>query len=253
MPREGCCLRTEILPRIDVIMFVFGSCNPSIRLLLAVCAGVLLVSACTPPIRPESELQARERFERRPELQLTIDAQHLDGPLASGAIFHETNRVRVSLGLPPFTHLDGLDRAADLQASANALAQTAVHHNLLQTLATPYDRVLRVGLKPQAVAENAAFISLLNFDPDHGVQQEVREGRRVDLDAHTGQVVTPHTYGSLAVAVVDAWMKSPGHRANIVSMQFECLGCAVRPATTISGLDMVACMQVFFSPIAKAP
>jgi uncharacterized protein YkwD len=37
--------------------------------------------------------------------------------------------------------------------------------------------------------------------------------------------IPPHTYNSCAESLVDSWMHSPGHRANILDSDFIYLGC----------------------------
>ena len=70
------------------------------------------------------------KIAKLPEVNTRIDFAHYDRDLMAAAIFHETNRTRVKLGLKPFLHLPKLDDAADLQASTGALLAPRVsHHN----------------------------------------------------------------------------------------------------------------------------
>jgi uncharacterized protein YkwD len=52
--------------------------------------------------------------------------------------------------------------------------------------------------------------------------------------------------------VVRAWMESPGHRANITDAALAYLGCSVQPTTSLSGVDQLFCVQVFFTPRNQA-
>lgn len=211
-------------------------------------AGLALLASCTSPSRTDFDKLSPTQFAARPEMKVMLDSDHLDLARLAAAIFHETNRVRRELGLPRFRQLVALDTAADLQANSNALAQSASHYNLAPILATPFDRVLHVGLNPQQVGENAAFFPLLDIDPSHGIQESQKENKRVSLDAETGRELQPHTYASFAAALVKAWMNSPEHRANLVNPKYRYVGCSGRPAKTLHRIEMVACVQVFYTP-----
>ncbi|HTO03641.1 MAG TPA: hypothetical protein VL069_08065 [Opitutus sp.] len=43
-------------------------------------------------------------------------------------------------------------------------------------------------------------------------------------------------------------MNSPSHRANLVNPNFRYVGCSNRPSKSISGLDLLTSVQVFFTP-----
>lgn len=177
-----------------------------------------------------------------------LSVESLDVKRLSTAVFHETNHVRRRLGLKLFKRLPQLDRAADLQASANALNQTASHNNIITAWATPSDRVRSLGLRPSLVSENAGLLPLIDIDPAYGYIERSTETGSIILDASTGRVAAPHTYATYARAIVDAWMNSPAHRANIVNPEFKYMGCSNRPTRSISGLAMITSIQVFFTP-----
>jgi uncharacterized protein YkwD len=57
------------------------------------------------------------------------------------------------------------------------------------------------------------------------------------------------TYGTYAAFLVEKWMNSPGHRANLLNPEFTYLGCAARPGRGIvHGEWRVFATQVFFLP-----
>jgi uncharacterized protein YkwD len=91
-------------------------------------------------------------------------------------------------------------------------------------LAKPQDRSAFVGIANPHVAENIAT--------EFGIQYSA--GTQVyplDKDAgifsytFNGILIPNHTYLSFASVVVDAWMHSPPHRANILSADGLELGC----------------------------
>jgi uncharacterized protein YkwD len=191
-----------------------------------------------------------EAFARRPEAQARIDPAHFDGELMAAAIFHETNRTRRRLGLPPFRHLAKLDAAGDLKASVGIFEPEVRHESALPLTATPADRVKSVGLDFSRVAENIARLPAYDL-PDGTKRLEVRKinGREVFYRMDTGRPAELHTYAGFAAYVVDSWMNSPGHRANIVSPALVSLGCAARPCQApISGHEQIYAVQVFHTP-----
>jgi uncharacterized protein YkwD len=193
---------------------------------------------------------AQPDLERRPELADAIAAAQFDPALMATAIFDETNRVRQQLGLKPFTHVAKLDEAAALKAGTGVLQAELTHTNPLPDTATPAARVRFVGLTYRLVAENIARLGLLNVPP--GVTQvgvRHRGGREEPYLLDTGRAVTPHTYASFAARVVDDWMKSPPHRANIVNPELTSLGCAARTTLSWKGRqEQIYAVQVFFTP-----
>jgi uncharacterized protein YkwD len=61
--------------------------------------------------------------------------------------------------------------------------------------------------------------------------------------------VAPHTYASFAARVVDDWMNSPPHRANLVNPELTSLGCAARTCLSWRGRqEQIYAVQVFFTP-----
>lgn len=175
-----------------------------------------------------------------------IEVTALDHPLLARAIFDETNRVRVAEKLKPFRAEPRLDEAADTQAQMGALFRPPSHTNPFPLISTPLDRVRFAGLEPRQVAENIALITI--YDVPSGVSVYYLKGDPTLRDGRSGEPVRPHTYRSFAKAIVAAWMNSPGHRQNVVDPKLHYLGCAVRPARSVDGVDMLFGVQVFCTP-----
>jgi uncharacterized protein YkwD len=191
-----------------------------------------------------------DEFGRRPELAQRIDLATFDRELMSAAIFHETNRVRGQLGLPAFTHLSKLDDAADLKAVIGAVQGGLVHENPLPLTGTPADRVRFTGLVYQEVAENIARVPVPDVPGSRTpVGRRQRDGRTEYYHLDTGRIVENRTYAQFAAVVVQAWMDSPPHRANILSRSLVSLGCAARPCPSPDGRhEQIYAVQVFFRP-----
>jgi uncharacterized protein YkwD len=114
--------------------------------------------------------------------------------------------------------------------------------------------VERAGLKIKTAAENLAASTILEggTGPRSVIVQRVA-GREVFLDPDTRQEVKPRTYAGMAESLVQQWLNSPGHRANLVSEEMEYLGVSVRPRKTAGGMDSLYAVQVFFTPLAAPP
>jgi len=140
-----------------------------------------------------------------PDAPMTVES--FDGPRLAREIFRETNRVRAQYGLPPLDPEAALDAAADEQTVHIALIGAVEHSNPVPGQHTAQDRVLRVGADPEAIAENAIMEPAVH---------------------PRGSTEPPYTYVGYAAFLVDAWMKSPGHRANILSPGVTEMGCAAR-------------------------
>lgn len=161
-------------------------------------------------------------------LDRVMDVDHFDPALLARAIFAESNRVRVENGAFALRSLPALDTAAARQANYLGLVLRAEHGNPFPHARTATDRVELEGLSPARVGENALMMPA------------------------TGTGDTPRsdfTYGTYAAFLVDAWMKSPGHRANLLDRDFTYTGCAARIANgVIGGKQLVFAIQVFFIP-----
>lgn len=212
-----------------------------IAVLAIAIALVPAIAQATPRDRPTVSATS-------PRLRDAITPQMLDGPRLAAAIFHATNRVRAQLHLPAFKWRTSLNRAADIQATYCALSLTAGHDNPVPDLATSMDRVKYVGLTPLFVAENAALLPMLDVVAQHGVVERLDPDGMHYFDGATAEPVHWHTYQSFAAKVVDAWMQSPGHRANIVNPSLRYLGCSGRTGRLVSGVDVIAAVQVFYTP-----
>ena len=87
------------------------------------------------------------------------------------------------------------------------------------------DRVAKEGLDTGRVGENVIMMSALRPD---------------------GAPPRGYTYAEYAALLVDAWMNSPPHRANILNPSFTYLGCAAQLGKGVrNGNDEIYADQVF--------
>ncbi len=190
----------------------------ALALLVAVIAGC---SSVTPPAAGgASGPMAR-----------VISPADLDYRLLGTAIFDETNRVRRANGSPALAHHPALDAAADEQATYMALMFRAQHGNPIPGEHNAAERVSRAGLNGLRVGENAIMLP---------------------ARPPAGSPVPDYTYAALAALIVDSWLNSPAHRANLLDPGYAYLGCAARIAHgVLPGDQRVFATQVFFLPFPK--
>src|SRR5690606_13092160 len=126
-------------------------------------------------------------------------------PLLAAAIFVATNERRAEHGLPPVRHHPLLGAMASRHARRMADLSFYSHGDPYDpALADPEARGRRAGIDNPLIAENIHDVLALRWP------------RRV-----------AHSYRSLAEEVVDEWMASEGHRANILDPRARQLGVGV--------------------------
>jgi uncharacterized protein YkwD len=121
----------------------------------------------------------------------------------SRALLTETNRVRRAHGRWPLRAKRELEAAADDQAAFMALTMQVRHDSFLRGQQTPADRVRRHGVWGALIAENVALTSL-NTPPEESSAE------------------------AIVAALVDQWLKSPGHRENLLNPHVTHFGGSVR-------------------------
>ena len=158
----------------------------------------------------------------------TADPDHFDAGLLAREIFHATNEVRRQQGVAPLKPDARLAAAAEGQAAMLAIRIHSGHDSPLANQGDPFARVLATGLAEGVVAENAATLGARN-------QAAGRD----------------YTYRELAGVIVQAWMDSPGHRANLLNPALHSLGCGARVAVLLQNQPVVYAIQDFYTPVPR--
>ena len=141
-----------------------------------------------------------QTFKQLPEVHQKIAGSKFNYRLIDAAVFFRTNEERIKNNLPQFKFSVALEKAA-LGHSIDMVQQNFyAHDSPVPGKKDMTDRLKRVGVDYRTCAENIYNI----FDEDP-------------------------TYWSLASKLVDGWMKSSGHRRNILNPNFSNLGCGTWP------------------------
>ncbi len=158
--------------------------------------------------------------------QERIDIGNIDYTKLQAVIFHVTNTQRAQNGLPLLSHHPLLEKAAKLHAKRMTELDFYEHEDPYDTnLRKPSDRGRHVGITNAMLAENIHFFGGLSA----GMGESIYElpGRGKYSFTPSGPAIEMHTYLSFADAIVEEWMNSPGHRANILEREVYQLGVGV--------------------------
>ncbi|MCL2289152.1 MAG: CAP domain-containing protein [Bacteroidetes bacterium] len=156
-------------------------------------------------------------------LQQRITKRFVDTDLLDAAVFWFTNVERRKHNLKQFQFHDKLRQAATLHSEQMKRHNFFDHDNDFDTrYKTLTDRINSVKDNTfqgfMSWGENIADYPIIEANKTFTVQS----GR---LFSMLGTEILPYSYYDFAKIIVDGWMNSPGHRANILNPDFEYLGC----------------------------
>jgi uncharacterized protein YkwD len=165
-----------------------------------------------------------EAFKHYGQANRVLDFEEIDYPLLRAAIFFEINGVRAAYGKSPLLHSKALENVAISHARDMVERGFFSHVN-------PYDSERRTssqrmdafGATGKFRAENIALAFGIRYKEGSPVIPPPH-GEEPFRDLRTGKVIRHHTYNSFAEAVVEGWMHSPGHKANILDKRLKFLG-----------------------------
>jgi uncharacterized protein YkwD len=154
------------------------------------------------------------------EIPLTApDPERLDR-----AIRRETNRARRDHGLSDLAPDSKLRQAASKHAGDMVTHDFFCHTSPLPSRKTLSDRVNSEEAKWTLLAENIAGMFGIVHSTESLTIQTPAALRPGFFAPGSSKPIPNHTYSSLARSVVEGWMNSPGHRANILNPDLTCLG-----------------------------
>lgn len=170
-----------------------------------------------------------------PALNAPLERYGLDQWLFDAAVRGAVNAERCRRGLAPLAEDAAVARAASVHSGDMVVRVFFDHVSPVEGRATPADRLTLTGASFTRLAENIATLSLYDFEDRHFI---VRDAATCDF-AFTpgGPAIRPRSYAGAAEALVRAWMKSPGHRRNILNPDMTRIGsgAAIRPEPAICG------------------
>lgn len=165
-----------------------------------------------------------QTFAQLSMVQHPIDMNNVDYFLLHAAIFYETNRIRAKAGLPLFKHSYNLEVAAKSHSSDMVILDFFDHQSPIAEKQTLLDRLEQVGLDNGYMAENIAYMSGIQRDPERPIFTPKQNSGYFSHE-YRGRPIPNHSYLSLAREVVRQWMLSESHRKNILDPKYKYLGC----------------------------
>lgn len=166
-------------------------------------------------------------FLRLSELRVRMDFDFNNYELLDAAIFWFTNQERGKHGLSPLAFHPKLRQMARLHSSQMSKHHFFSHDNLYETQYKTLSNRLD-SVKDQCFdgfmtfGENIALIATLEGSDSFYVRTTGGKHHFYDKNDHELIFLDCAEYAHL---VVEGWMNSPGHRANILNTSFEYLGC----------------------------
>lgn len=163
------------------------------------------------------KLYAVESYRDHPEINKIIDFNSIDYSLLNAAVFFRTNEIRQQNGLGALEYNIALEKAAVIHSDDMVQYNFFSHTNTKNvSRKMPDDRAKLAGITNPYIAENIANNFAIQYKAGSKVQI-VDGGAGVFKYPNEDKPILAHTYLSFAVSVVDQWMNSDGHKANILS------------------------------------
>lgn len=155
--------------------------------------------------------------------QATIETRYPGGqPLRSSRIeywiLHYTNSEREAAGLRPLTHDPAISNIA--RGHSRNMTRFGMDHEINGK--GPTDRALEAGYNCQAYRGDGSY--------SYGLSENIHEYPRITRweTSMTGIVpIISHSDKTMALALVQGWMNSPGHRKNILDSNARRIGVGV--------------------------
>lgn len=191
-----------------------------------VTAGLLTLTGCLGGSVPELEHQSLRQasWDQAPAMRARIDPASFDAARMRAALFYASNEARRRAGKEPLTRSAALEGSAQLHAERMTQKEFFSHTDPHSArLRTPNDRAAHLGVANPMLAENIALEMAIEYESGRPVYK--RGGPGQFSYTPDGPVLPAYTYASMARAVVGGWMRSPGHRRNLLDPKARELGC----------------------------
>ena len=167
-----------------------------------------------------------QNYRKCADLQNLIDFGSINYDLLNAAVFFRTNEIRVSHGKSSLNYQHALEMAAKLHAADMLSDHYFAHINpLKKDRKEPADRYRLSNIENPMPAENIANSFAIKYKANTSVYVIDQKEALYTYELN-GKAIERHTYLSFAESVVEQWMNSAGHRANILRETAVELGCA---------------------------
>lgn len=199
-----------------------------LRLLLLMLLPVLTYAQLEPDTNWYTTLTP-DSFFNTTAAQQTIDLEKPDLALLEMAIFFATNEQRIKRKVTPFIPHKQLDAAARFHSEEMRDKRFFSHQNKSdKDNRNPEDRIRNQGEAIfSATGENILEMTAYKLRPNEEyTTDKMADGNFTYLNMR-GKPLPVLSYGDFARAALKVWMRSAGHKANIMDKNFTHLGCGV--------------------------
>jgi len=185
-------------------------------------------------------------FLNNPSLQQPIDIQHLDYRVLTQAIFHMANRERAHRKETALKYHSKLAQVACSHARHMATRGKLSHINSQNPkLRTPTDRLRANSFVSSFISENLAEAPAIQYVTGRPYYTRTESSQTIVSHTPNGPPIERHTYLSFTQTLFDRWMKSRGHRRNILSNEADFTGAACHYAGARQDIDVLYCVHLF--------
>lgn len=163
-------------------------------------------------------------------VNMAIDAGRLNQGLLDAAILRETNYQRCRSGRRPLAAAGaGLVKQAYVHSSYMAQRGALVHENPIRGSRNAKERVKSAGVRAKSGSENIGMVYRFRID---GLDFKVVNAAKCSFSTWGGEVLGPHSYETLAQAIVGFWAASSQHAKNLFNARYTHVGsgAAFEPA-----------------------
>jgi len=184
---------------------------PALALALLLAPGGALAGACPRPAYPAAFLKP-------------VPTRNIDQALFSRAMQMEADYARCRRGRAHVATAPELTEAAAGHSRWMAGARRLDHDSTVPGRRSLKARMRATGLRFRSAAENIAAFDRYRF-PDGAFR--IRNADACIFATQAGKPIPPHSYASLAQAVIAGWMNSPGHRKNLLHRRIRLVGAGL--------------------------
>lgn len=186
---------------------------------VAACLGAALFLAL-----PQAA-EACTRNVSKSAAQTMVPQTRIDQSMLEDAIREEVNFHRCRAGLRAVGDAGtSLAKQARKHSLWMAETQQLTHRSTVPGAATLRQRVRNAGLRVRTGSENIGMVHRYQIDNRHF---KILNAQSCQFATYEGQSLPAHSYASLARHIVNLWMDSPGHRANILDRDVSKMSAAV--------------------------
>ncbi|WP_289028580.1 CAP domain-containing protein [uncultured Algoriphagus sp.] len=187
-----------------------------------------------------------ESFYRYEPAYQVLDPSDIDYPLLHAAIFYVSNEYRTKQGLPAFRYSYKIEKLAADHAGDMVKHNFYGHQSKIRNKRKLRDRFQIVGLNPPLIAENISATAGIDYEYGKRIYPPTSPGEFI-YQGKESEPVPYHSYISYAREIVQLWIDSPGHRANLVNpgLNQMAAGCAIYPEKSFYNMPYFINVQCF--------